>query len=68
MIRAWIVQRLNVEMGRTKILEVAPEDDEIETIREGENQFAAGEYVDWKTYCKYLGMNSYLKSIGVKRM
>jgi len=55
-------------MGRTKILEVAPEDDEIETIREGENQFAAGEYVDWKTYCKYLGMNSYLKSIGVKRM
>jgi len=36
-------------MGRTKILEVVTEDDEIKSIREGENQFAAGEYVDWKT-------------------
>ena len=49
MIRAWIMQRLNAEMGRTKILEVEPEDDEIDTVREGEKQFAAGEYVDWKT-------------------
>jgi predicted transcriptional regulator len=49
MILAWIMQRLNAEMGRTKILEVEPEDDEIEAIREGEKQFAAGECVDWKT-------------------
>ncbi|MBA1343603.1 MAG: hypothetical protein C5S52_08415 [ANME-2 cluster archaeon] len=49
MIRAWIMQRLNAEMGRTKILEVVPEDDEIKSIREGEKQFVAGEYVDWKT-------------------
>ena len=40
---------LNAEMDRTKTLEVEPEDDEIEAIREGEKQFAAGEYVDWKT-------------------
>jgi len=40
---------LNAEMDRTKILEVEPEDDEIEAIREGEKQFVTGEYVDWKT-------------------
>ena len=40
---------MNAEMGRTKIVEVEPEDDEIEAIRECEKQFAAGEYVDRKT-------------------
>jgi predicted transcriptional regulator len=49
MIGAWIMQRLNAEMGRTKILEVEPEDDEIEAIREGEKQFATGEYVGWES-------------------
>jgi len=44
-----VCEGLNAEMNRTKILEVEPEDDEIEAIREGEKQFAAGEYVDWKT-------------------
>ena len=43
------MRELNAEMGRTKILEVVPEDDEIKSIREGEKQFVAGEYVDRKT-------------------
>jgi hypothetical protein len=49
MIRAWIMQRLNAEMGQINILEVEPKDDEIEAIQGGEKQFAVGEYVDWKT-------------------
>ena len=43
------MRELNAEMGRTKMLEVEVESDEIEAIREGEKQFASGEYVDRKT-------------------
>ncbi|PXF62115.1 MAG: hypothetical protein C4B59_00430 [Candidatus Methanogaster sp.] len=49
MIRAWIMQRLNAEMSRTRILEVEPEDDEVEAIIEGEKQFATGESVGWES-------------------
>ncbi len=28
--------------------EVEPEDDELEAIREGEKEYKAGKYVDWK--------------------
>ena len=29
--------------------EVEPEEDELEAIREGEKEYKAGKYVDWKT-------------------
>ena len=28
--------------------EVEPEDDELEAVREGEKEFKAGEYIDWR--------------------
>ena len=50
MIRAWIMQRLNVELGYMRnVPEVEPEEDEIEAIKEGREEFAAGEYVNWET-------------------
>ena len=50
MIRAWIMQRLNAEKGRVYgIPEVEPDEDELETIKSGKREVAAGEYINWDT-------------------
>ena len=50
MIRSWIMQRLNAEKGGVYgIPEVEPDEDELEAIKSGKKEVAAGEYINWNT-------------------
>ncbi len=44
------MQRLNAERWRVYgILEVEPDEDELEAIKSGKKEVAAGEYINWNT-------------------
>jgi len=45
------------DLKRMLVPEVEPEEDELEAIREGEKEYKAGEFVDWKALKARKGSN-----------